>query len=112
MLNKKSKLSENLVSFTKEASLENLSYSLYIDRRSDNQGRGLHLSGEGICALAMSSAQTGWQMDDESMLSFGHMTSWLHTANAVTVSEQSSRTFQHGSLRTIDVLAGKRAEGG
>ena len=46
MLNKKSKLSENLVSFTKEASLENLSYSLYIDRRSDNQGRGLHLSGE------------------------------------------------------------------
>ena len=51
-------------------------------------------------------------MDDESMLSFGHMTSWLHTANAVTVSEQSSRTFQHGSVRTVDVLAGKRAEGG
>ena len=38
-------------------------------------------------------------MDDESLLSIGHMTYWLHTANAATVSEQSSRTCRNGSLR-------------
>ena len=38
----------------------------------------------------MSHAQTVWQADDESLLSIGHMTYWLHTANAATVSEQSS----------------------
>ena len=111
------------------------------DRRSDNQGRGLHLYREGIgrslrctcrkkggervkctafklCILAhrmseqtvlsardaslreaMSHAQTVWQSDDESLLSIGHMTYWLHTANAATVSEQSSRTCRHGLLR-------------
>ena len=51
--------------------------------------------------VAMSHAHLVWQMDDESLLSIVNLSYKMHTANAVTVSERSSRICQQGSLYPI-----------
>jgi len=52
----------------------------------------------------MSHAQTGWHVDDESLLSIGRMTDWMHTANAATIASRGAAQRYVGMANTQNEL--------